>query len=733
MQIDVLVLTALKLEYDAVIDALKTITETSGVPLRNFTTRTYTLFAIPVNGDVVRVAVAAKTGMGQVDAAIATKDALRDFSPSMVLLVGIAGCAMSKESGAALGDVAVAATVHDYEMSKEQLGVSSPRWKRFDSKVSLISQVETFIDREKWATELIPSRPDKVNEGSRFHVGDVLSGNIVMADGEKTRERIREAGAKIIAVEMEAAGVMAALRSANPEPSFMMIKAFSDFAGEDKSDQSREKDRWHPYAARSAAHLAIKIIKTVLTPSYFQTLHIPRAEDLLFAELEGVVKCYLSSFGGLPAFGNEIGRQIATEAAREIVTLRALAPNDRKTLQTISNYEARLSRGTRYLHRATEAFNSASRIWAISIDSISTFWRDPEAAGLLKRYLLRTGAEKTSIVKRLFVFTRPEYAHARAELLDWHSEKMAGTFVISLENYNHLLASVLNKNSLIRQCSDTRDFALLEYDESGIQRKFVADLSDETFQVSRISEAVSSNLGRGDEYLQLFGTLSSETKTLENGQISKNFGVMAWKSGIWRDAGEWSRCLKSLFEDRTADAFHLASFPLISSEVVHEIRKILGKIKNGDVGVRRMGRHMLGNMGAEIVRMATRIPYGTNVPHDRLSGQPLNYPDDSHGHTFILMKFRDQYSLRKFMEDESHSVLRHELLYAVAKGIPELVDELGRRNILSFSEFSDGLKKDRSFAEMCFEKSRIWRLDLIEDEVIDEMVLSPPDPFTIDE
>ena len=37
------------------------------------------------------------------------------------------------------------------------------------------------------------------------------------------------------------------------------------------------------------------------------------------------------------------------------------------------------------------------------------------------------------------------------------------------------------------------------------------------------------------------------------------------------------------------------------------------------------------------------------------------------------------------------------------------------------------------FATDCFKRSGIWRLDLIDDEMVDEMILAVPDRFVIEE
>jgi len=71
-------------------------------------------------------------------------------------------------------------------------------------------------------------------------------------------------------------------------------------------------------------------------------------------------------------------------------------------------------------------------------------------------------------------------------------------------------------------------------------------------------------------------------------------------------------------------------------------------------------------MGIEHVRVVDRIKYDSDSPSDGLSSQPLQYVTDGIPNTFVLLKLKDQFSLRRFMENEWHSKLRHELLFEIA-------------------------------------------------------------------
>lgn len=86
-----------------------------------------------------RVVVTSPSGMGQVEAATATSDAIRRWHPSYVLLVGIAG---GDPEETALGDVLIAEQVH---YSSRRLPMTAHRFatKRIEPILACISTRNT--------------------------------------------------------------------------------------------------------------------------------------------------------------------------------------------------------------------------------------------------------------------------------------------------------------------------------------------------------------------------------------------------------------------------------------------------------------------------------------------------------------------------------------------------------------------------------------------------------------
>jgi nucleoside phosphorylase len=111
---DFLIVTALDEERDAVLRHFKMSQwQDDGVDVRSYykgeiqTKRSkYTLALVPL------------LGMGRVEAATATSDAIHYWRPTYVVLVGIAGGIDAR--GVALGDVLIADQIVDYELQKKR-------------------------------------------------------------------------------------------------------------------------------------------------------------------------------------------------------------------------------------------------------------------------------------------------------------------------------------------------------------------------------------------------------------------------------------------------------------------------------------------------------------------------------------------------------------------------------------------------------------------------------------
>ena len=204
-----------------------------------------------------RVVVTSLLGMGRVQAALSTSDAIRRWQPDYVMLVGIAGGFRAVRSDLKLGDVLIADEIIDYELQKVQPRGAQIRDKRPPISVRLLTAAQNFTG--EWCSALTESRPS----GGRPKVlfGPVATGDKVLND-QTTIGKLVKRFPRLIGVEMEAGGAAsAALRN---ETNFFMVRGVSDFA--DGTKNTAATARWRKYACDVAATFAAELVRSGLLP-----------------------------------------------------------------------------------------------------------------------------------------------------------------------------------------------------------------------------------------------------------------------------------------------------------------------------------------------------------------------------------------------------------------------------------------------------------------------------------
>jgi nucleoside phosphorylase len=200
------------------------------------------------------VVAAAAERMGMTAAAILATKMISKFRPKYIAMVGITGGVREK---CHLGDVIVADPCWDWgsgrwqsdskKDSKKRVFVPAPHQISLESwvrgKLMLMANNQADLDsiRSSWNGKK-PPHP------LQLHLGPAASGAAVLADSFTTDE-IKKHHRKLIGVDMEAYGVMAAAQDAGlPAPKYFVIKSVSDFADQKKNDDFQE------YASYSSAN-----------------------------------------------------------------------------------------------------------------------------------------------------------------------------------------------------------------------------------------------------------------------------------------------------------------------------------------------------------------------------------------------------------------------------------------------------------------------------------------------
>lgn len=190
-------------------------------------------------------------GMGQINAALAVKDAVSHYGVSKVILTGICG-GIDREMN--YGNIIISDQIVDYELAKIKSDDVQVRWNVYRSDFELVQSMRMF-NSDSWSSYLKQMFPDPEYKKPNVYSGIVLSGNKVIANNEEIK-RFKKMWAKALAVEMEASGIAAALYQMKDAPSFVMVKAICDFADSEKNDD------WQEYAAYASAIFVLNYIFT---------------------------------------------------------------------------------------------------------------------------------------------------------------------------------------------------------------------------------------------------------------------------------------------------------------------------------------------------------------------------------------------------------------------------------------------------------------------------------------
>ncbi|CAG1010987.1 Regulatory protein AfsR [Anaerolineales bacterium] len=259
---DFVLITALPEERDALLDNLPGYRQ---LPPDNESIRNYFQADLPVvfsdgSTGTYRVIVMCLLGMGRIQAATATADAIRKWQPRYIILVGIAGGIEARD--VRIGDILISDQIIDYELQKLTSQGPEIRWEVLRADPKLLDACRNYRS-ETWQESIQIQRPRKGKP--RRHTGPIASGDKVIAFG-KVLARYRNVWPKLIGVEMEAAGAAMAAFQSSAKPGFFMIRGVSDLADENKGTRSSEK--WRPYACAVAAAFIVALLRNGPIPLY---------------------------------------------------------------------------------------------------------------------------------------------------------------------------------------------------------------------------------------------------------------------------------------------------------------------------------------------------------------------------------------------------------------------------------------------------------------------------------
>lgn len=255
---DLAIIVALPIEMAAVLRCFPELQKTIRSDRER---RTYYSGAVKTTfGFQYRIVAMLLRSMGNLEAANATHDLIKAWSPRYIVVNGIAGGL--RPNTQEYGDVLVAETVVYYELGKEwEKGVEN-RNRHFPCDPSLLDAARNMRLTD-WSANL-PARPDQCppeHDRPHVHFGPLASGEKIIASTNAVN-RLLQYQPDLVGVEMESAGVASAALGAVKRIGFLAIRAICDFA------DHRKNDNWQSYAAAAAASfLRVFVTTQPISPS----------------------------------------------------------------------------------------------------------------------------------------------------------------------------------------------------------------------------------------------------------------------------------------------------------------------------------------------------------------------------------------------------------------------------------------------------------------------------------
>lgn len=368
---DILIYIALKEESDLIMEFLAT--DLIAKELDGFAVTVYQGKILCQDGSSTSITIVPAGKMGNVNAAALTSAMLQQFKPVNVVVLGIAG-AISDDLNP--GDVFIPSRVNDYLANSSAVGAKSNVFELsgnyYDTDPRLLDRFRNLSTRFKpafndWKNETnafmqehitddIKAKLSSINvnlDRINLHVGEdkCLASGPAVAKGLAFSKWLRKTDRKIAAVEMESAGVYAAVWTTIKRPHVIAIRPISDIADERKS----QIENIAGHKLRQVALLnAVSLLKKAITIGIFHhegdAVKIRQPALVKTAFIVGGKLDQEDNFrdsGNLKTACNKIGRLLA----KENIDLIVCSPfDDSADFHAIEGFVEDANKGRIHLH-----------------------------------------------------------------------------------------------------------------------------------------------------------------------------------------------------------------------------------------------------------------------------------------------------------------------------------------------------------------------------------------------
>jgi hypothetical protein len=347
-----------------------------------------------------------------------------------------------------------------------------------------------------------------------------------------------------------------------------------------------------------------------------------------------------------------------------------------------------------FLIRATPLFQNADKIYAISYDKISTFWKNQSLNAIARDYL----KNHKPYTIRLFVFSTPLEAQRYLKILDTHAEhynKEGAVLVCSSESYTRIVHEVVNDKSKSSALL-TEDFGVLAFGDRIVE----ATLSETSLKFRFIKETLTTLINH-----RRIMEVMEGLRSLPQGEIDPQYNVLRWHPDLLNFKEKWAEKLMKLFPHPTRDTLHMVFFTRKNggAEARNKIAEIKDKLANLDYQIRpkEIWFGKLTYVDATDNQYRAALKAGTDYPYA------------------LLMKHDSMTQLQDYQNTLEHSKIRHEL-YA---GFDDKIQNL--------YHFIEGLNNHDERRRKLFEVIEdlvgdyMVRMDYVDDTEISSIVKEP--------
>ncbi|MBO0936082.1 toll/interleukin-1 receptor domain-containing protein [Fibrella sp. HMF5335] len=408
----------------------------------------------------------------------------------------------------------------------------------------------------------------------------------------------------------------------------------------------------------------------------------------------------------------KIGDIVESEGKREYLRKYTTGYFEKRLERTVNEMESvikdsfslNVSYEQNFLETAKPYFESANRIFAVSLIGVSTFWTDTNTPNPIKKsYLKAQNGEGREIV-RLFVFAEPrEVNHYKNVLQANYNEygrnkEKGGVLVCSYSKYEILMNKwFYGDNGQILSIKD-QDFGILIYEQDHMDELLVheAILSNGQMNIKHIDFSDPIYESR----TQFISDLQKKEKELEE------LGIIRWEDKLYDDPNAFSNALTALFKQSTnvRDIIHSIYFKVPNSvEIKIEFEKILLDFQN-ILDTNKKYYKIINTY----FRSKADLPWEVT---DGRTGGKLRI-SKAYNYSFTII-FSNRAALLDYYSDEMHSKIRRKLytlLNPEVSPLFEAVEKLLEKRDMMIKMFSDDDDVEILDAQITYKYKEIERL-----------------------